>query len=115
NEIGLDNVKSVLAVGRIEASRRYLMTIERHMPGRQLMISPVCRHNVPKELWHTDERFRADVLREFEKLPDYFKKGFIAEINVRSEQFRPKGNDSASKLSRRRRPQPCKPRPYKPS
>ena len=81
-EMGLENIKSVIAIGRVEASRRYLMTMERHWPGLKLMISPVNLHPVPKERWPENISFRAKVLAEWNKLPGYFKLGFITEVQL---------------------------------
>lgn len=103
SQMGLDNIKSVMAVGRIEASRRYLMTIERWMPGKKLMIAPVSMHAVPKEQWHTDPKFRNGVLKELGKLPGYFKKGFIAEVKL--TQHAPQaGNENTRRPQRRKSP-----------
>lgn len=102
SEMGLDNVKSVMAVGRIEASRRYLMTIERWMPGRKLMIAPVSMHKTPKDQWHRDEKFRDGVLKELGKLSGYFKKGFISEVSLTPRKSAP-GNDNARRPARRRK------------
>jgi uncharacterized SAM-binding protein YcdF (DUF218 family) len=78
--LGLDAIRSVLVIGKICATRRYLMTLERHWPGLRLSVCPVNYFGVPAERWHEHEEFRARVLGEFEKLPRYLAAGFLAEI-----------------------------------
>jgi uncharacterized SAM-binding protein YcdF (DUF218 family) len=78
--MALDDIKSVLVIGKICSLRRYLMTLERHWPGLVLSASPVNFFGVGKEHWHTHADFRARVLAEFEKIPDYLKRDFLREL-----------------------------------
>jgi uncharacterized SAM-binding protein YcdF (DUF218 family) len=78
--MALDDIKSVLVIGKICSLRRYLMTLERHWPGLVMSASPVNFFGVGKEHWHTHAEFRARVLAEFEKIPDYLKRGFLREL-----------------------------------
>jgi uncharacterized SAM-binding protein YcdF (DUF218 family) len=78
--LGLDGIRSVLVIGKICATRRYLMTLERHWPGLRLSVCPVNYFGVPAERWHEHEEFRARVLGEFDKIPRYLAEGFLAEI-----------------------------------
>jgi 8-oxo-dGTP pyrophosphatase MutT (NUDIX family) len=41
HHFGIQNIHSLIAVGKISSSRRYLMTLERHWPGRKKMILPI--------------------------------------------------------------------------
>jgi uncharacterized SAM-binding protein YcdF (DUF218 family) len=79
---GLGNIDSVLAIGHIQAARRFLMTLERHWPQVTKMFTTRNCFGVPKELWHTHPDFRAKVLSEYEKIPDYKAKDFIREIDL---------------------------------
>jgi uncharacterized SAM-binding protein YcdF (DUF218 family) len=81
-QLGLSNVRSVIAVGKLAAARRYLMTIERWMPGRRLMSSPVSGHNWPKSRWDEHPALREAVLEEWGKIPDYLRRGFIAPVHL---------------------------------
>ncbi|MCE9507838.1 MAG: YdcF family protein [Alphaproteobacteria bacterium] len=83
---GLANIGSVLAIGHVHASRRFLMTLERHWPQVAKMFVGGNCFGVPKELWHTHSEFRAKVLSEFDKIPDYKAKGFIQEIDLEKIQ-----------------------------
>ena len=51
-------VKSVLAIGHIQGSRRFLMTLERHWPQVIKMFTTTNCYSVPKDLWYTDPVFK---------------------------------------------------------
>jgi uncharacterized SAM-binding protein YcdF (DUF218 family) len=78
--MALEEIKSVLVIGKICSLRRYLMTLERHWPGLTLSASPVNFFGVEKEHWHTHADFRARVLGEFEKIPEYLQRDFLREL-----------------------------------
>ncbi|KQV86252.1 hypothetical protein ASD15_29725 [Massilia sp. Root351] len=73
-------VRSVLVIGKVCATRRYLMTLQKHWPGLSVSVSPVNYFGMPAERWHEHEEFRARVLREFDKIPRYTAEGFLEEI-----------------------------------
>lgn len=73
-------IRSVLVIGKICSTRRYLMTLQRHWPGLRLSVCPVNYFGVPAERWHEHAAFRARVLGEFEKIPRYLQLGFLEEI-----------------------------------
>jgi uncharacterized SAM-binding protein YcdF (DUF218 family) len=74
-------IRSVVVIGKICATRRYLMTLQRHWPGLRLSVCPVNYFNIPAERWHEHEEFRARVLSEFDKIPRYLAAGFLEEIS----------------------------------
>lgn len=78
--MALEDIKSVLVIGKICSLRRYLMTMERHWPGLVLSAAPVNFFGVDKKQWHTHPDFRARVLAEFEKIPDYLRRDFLREL-----------------------------------
>jgi uncharacterized SAM-binding protein YcdF (DUF218 family) len=80
-EIGLGNIHSLIAVGKISSSRRFLMTLKRHWPGPRRMLLPVNYFTAPVERWWEDEVFRARVMREWAKIPGYIERGFLAELD----------------------------------
>jgi uncharacterized SAM-binding protein YcdF (DUF218 family) len=82
--IGFDRVRSIIAVGKISSSRRYLMTLERYWPGPKKMILPINCFGVPKNRWFEDPAFRSQVIAEWNKIPYYLAMGFLKEINPRS-------------------------------
>ncbi len=79
HEIGLANISSLIALGKLCTSRRYLMTLERHWPGVEKMLAPVNWFGVPREEWHRHPVGRKRVLSEVAKIAPYLEKGFIAE------------------------------------
>jgi uncharacterized SAM-binding protein YcdF (DUF218 family) len=80
-EYGLRNVASLIAVGKISSSRRYLMTLKRHWPAVRRMLLPVNPFGVPAERWWESEPFRVRVLREWEKIPRYLEQDFLVELD----------------------------------
>ena len=78
--IGLEQVDSLLVIGKVCAMRRYLMTLARHWPEPRLSAHPVNYFGLPAERWHEHDEFRARVLGEFGKIPGYIEQGFLREI-----------------------------------
>jgi uncharacterized SAM-binding protein YcdF (DUF218 family) len=79
--IDFDRVGSIIAVGKISSSRRYLMTLERYWPGPKKMILPINYFGVPENRWFEDPGFRSRVIAEWNKIPYYLAMGFLKEIN----------------------------------
>ncbi len=80
---GTGAVKSILAVGHIHASRRFLMTIENDWPEVTKMFTTINCFSVPKNLWYTDPVFRQEVLDEYKKIAPYKAQGLIKEIDLK--------------------------------
>lgn len=76
----LASIRSVLVIGKVCSTRRYLMTLQRHWPGLRMSVCPVNYFGVPTERWHEDDEFRTRVLGEFGKIPGYLDQGFLHEI-----------------------------------
>lgn len=74
-------IRSVVVIGKICSTRRYLMTLQKHWPGLSVSVSPVNYFSVPAERWHEHGEFRARVLGEFDKIPRYTADGFLEEID----------------------------------
>jgi hypothetical protein len=74
-------IGSVVVIGKVCSTRRYLMTLRRHWPGLRVSVCPVNYFGVPVERWHEHDEFRARVLGEFAKIPRYLAEGFLAEID----------------------------------
>jgi uncharacterized SAM-binding protein YcdF (DUF218 family) len=77
----LARIRSVVVIGKICSTRRYLMTLQAHWPGLSMSICPVNYFGIPPERWHEHEEFRARVLGEFTKIPRYLDAGFLQEID----------------------------------
>jgi uncharacterized SAM-binding protein YcdF (DUF218 family) len=79
--IGLDRIESLLVIGKVCSMRRYLMTLERHWPQPRRFACAVNYFGVERECWHEHQEFRARVLAEFEKIPEYLRLDFLREID----------------------------------
>ncbi|MDP3852556.1 YdcF family protein [Phenylobacterium sp.] len=78
--IGLANIGSLIAVGKLHTSARYLMTLQRHWPDVRKMLWAVNYHDHPVEAWHEHPELRAAVLREWRKIGPYKAAGFIIDL-----------------------------------
>jgi uncharacterized SAM-binding protein YcdF (DUF218 family) len=73
-------IRSVVIIGKMCSTRRYLMTMQRHWPGVRLSVCPVNYFGIPDERWHEHAEFRSRVLSEFDKIPRYLAEGFLEEV-----------------------------------
>lgn len=80
-EKGLD-VKSVIGVGHIHGSRRFLMTLEAQWPEVTKMFSTNNCYKAPRAKWYQDSKFRSAVLYEYSKIAPYKAAGYIREIDM---------------------------------
>ena len=87
--LGLEEVKSVLAIGKFRTSRRYLMTMQKHWPEVRKMLVPIHYHKVDREKWHEDDELRGQVIAEWERIVPYFRQGFVAEVDLPGIEHRP--------------------------
>jgi uncharacterized SAM-binding protein YcdF (DUF218 family) len=78
--IGLANVASVIALGKVCTSRRYLMTLQRHWPGVRKMLIAINWFDHPLEAWPEHPALRDRVLAEWAKIEPYRAAGFIADL-----------------------------------
>ena len=78
-QLGLANIRSLIAIGKLCTSRRYLMTLQRHWPEVEKMLVAVNWFGVAKQDWHLHPLSRARVLGEYDKIAPYMAKGFIAD------------------------------------
>lgn len=83
-EMDIAAVRSVLVIGKICSTRRYLMTLARHWPGPRLSVCPVNYFGVAADRWHEHDEFRHRVMKEYDKIPAYLDAGFLQEIDAAS-------------------------------
>lgn len=81
-EVGLANIHSLIAIGKLCTSRRYLMTLQRHWPKVKKMLVAINWFGVPREEWHLHARSRDRILSEYQKIEPYRAQGFLAEWPV---------------------------------
>jgi uncharacterized SAM-binding protein YcdF (DUF218 family) len=73
-------IRSVVVIGKICSTRRYLMTLQRHWPGLRLSTCPINYFGIPAEQWYEHDEFHARVIDEFYKIPVYLAEGYLEEI-----------------------------------
>lgn len=81
---GLSRIRSLIAVGKLCASRRYLMTLERHWPGVEKMMVAVEWSGAGREDWHLHPYWRDRFISEYAKIGPYLEQGFIAPWPVKA-------------------------------
>lgn len=85
--VGLERVRSVLAVAKWAHSRRALMTLKRHLPGVRLHALTYERPGLEREGWWRDEATARRVLWEWEQLPEYVALGEAAPLERDGDAF----------------------------
>jgi len=78
-QIGRNNIGSVIALGKVCTSVRYLMTLQRHWPEVEKMLVAVNYFGHPIAQWPQHAIARERILREWHKLEPYKAAGFIAD------------------------------------
>ena len=71
----IENIKSIIGVGKIHATLRFLMTMCKYFPKQEKMFYPI---NVFGE---NDKLLEEKLAIEAEKIPEYLQKGFIAPLD----------------------------------
>lgn len=82
-ELGLENIKSIVAVVKNYHARRALMTLRKHLPIEiELKTATYIADKYPlhKEDWQKTEVGKQKVLEEVEKIKTYLAKGDLAEL-----------------------------------
>jgi len=87
-KIGLSRIKSIVAVGQVHASRRFLMTLEKEWPEPVKMFMPANRFSVRRRHWYKHAVLKNAVLRELSKAQAYKKLGLIKEIDLKKNHQR---------------------------
>jgi uncharacterized SAM-binding protein YcdF (DUF218 family) len=77
-----EDIKSVIGIGQIHGSRRFLMTLERRWPKVLKMFTAPNYFPVSREDWMEDKTFRKAVIREYKKIAPYKVRGLIREVDL---------------------------------
>lgn len=77
------DIKSVIGIGQIHGSRRFLMTLERHWPEVLKMFTTPNYFPVSREDWLQDKTLRRAVIREYRKIAPYKARGLIREVDIK--------------------------------
>ena len=75
----VENIKSIIGLGKDFVARRFLMTMAKYFPTADKMFCPINVYNVNKENWYKNKELYQKCLNELQKLPIYLKNGYIAE------------------------------------
>ena len=80
-ELGkVENIKSIIGLGKDFVARRFLMTMAKYFPNIEKMFYPINVYNVNQENWFKNEELYQKCLNEWHKIPMYLEKGCIIEI-----------------------------------
>ena len=77
----IDNITSIIGLGKIHATLRFLMTMCKYFPDAEKMFFPINVFGCDESLWYLDDKFREKLILEREKIAEYLKKGFIGELD----------------------------------
>jgi len=79
NQEGFEAIRSVLAMGMVCTSRRYLMTLERYWPEVRKSLFAINHFDRPLDDWPNHHDMRQRIIGEWRKLSTYKEKGFIID------------------------------------
>lgn len=82
-ELGLGNIKTIVAVVKNYHARRALMTLRTHLPQHikfKAAAYIVDKYPMHKDDWHKTQDGKKKVLEEVEKIKIYLAKGDLAEL-----------------------------------
>ena len=77
----VDGIKSIIGVGKIHATLRFLMTMCKYFPVAEKMFFPINVFGCDENLWYLNDKFYQKLMAEEEKVKDYLERGFIAELD----------------------------------
>ena len=77
----IDDIKSIMGLGKIHATLRFLMTMCKHFPVAEKMFFPINVFGCDESLWYLHDKFHQKLMAEVDKVDRYLKKGFIAELD----------------------------------
>jgi uncharacterized SAM-binding protein YcdF (DUF218 family) len=88
-QIGLANIRSLIALGKVCTSIRYLMTLERHWPEVRKMLYAVNYFDHLVAEWDRHPYARKRILAEWMKIEPYKAKGFIIDWPGQADRLPP--------------------------
>ena len=80
---GVDGIKSIIGVGKIHATLRFLMTMCKYFPVAEKMFFSINVFGCDENLWYLHDKFYQKLMAEVGKVDEYLEKGFIAELDER--------------------------------
>lgn len=77
----IDGIKSIIGLGKIHATLRFLMTMSKYFPNAEKMFFPINVFGCDENLWYLNDKFYQKLMAEEEKVKEYLEKGFMAELD----------------------------------
>jgi hypothetical protein len=77
----IDDIKSMIGVGKIHATLRFLMTMCKYFPDAEKMFFSINVFGCDENSWYLNDKFHQKLMAEVDKVDKYLKKGFIAELD----------------------------------
>ena len=77
----VSNINSIIGLGKIHATLRFLMTMCKYFPNAEKMFFPINVFGCDENLWYLNDKFYQKLMAEEEKVKDYLERGFIVELN----------------------------------
>ena len=77
----IDGIKSIMGLGKIHATLRFLMTMCKYFPNAEKMFFSINVFGCDENLWYLHDKFHQKLMAEVDKVDKYLKKGFIAELD----------------------------------
>ena len=78
----IDSIKSIIGVGKIHATLRFLMTMCKYFPVAEKMFFPINVFGCDEGLWYLNDKFYQKLMVEAGKIEEYLEKGFIAKLDT---------------------------------
>ena len=78
---GIDGINSIIGVGKIHATLRFLMTMCKYFPVAEKMFFPINVFGCDENLWYLHDKFYQKLIAEVGKVDEYLEKGFMAELD----------------------------------
>ena len=78
---GVDGINSIIGVGKIHATLRFLMTMCKYFPVAEKMFFPINVFGCDENLWYLHDKFYQKLMAEVDKVEEYLEKGFVAELD----------------------------------
>ncbi|MBQ7536818.1 MAG: YdcF family protein [Rickettsiales bacterium] len=77
----IDDIKSIMGLGKIHATLRFLMTMCKYFPDAEKMFFSINVFGCDENLWYLHDNFHQKLMAEVDKVDKYLKKDFIAELD----------------------------------
>ena len=77
----ISNIKSIIGVGKIHGTLRFLMTMCKYFPDAEKMFFPINVFGCDDNLWYLNDNFYKKLMLENNKINKYLQEGFIVELD----------------------------------